>query len=67
MAKLYLTTGEVAHKEKVSPQTVRNWLAWGWLKSDIVAGGRQLISQESLTEFEQWRKQKLASQQRKAA
>lgn len=49
MAKIFLTTGEVAEMLGVSGQTVRNWIRAGVLKGyRLNPSGRILIKQEDL-------------------
>ena len=56
MSKNYFSPGQIANKENISVQTVRNWIKCNWLQADIVVNGRLIISEETLEEFKQRRK-----------
>ena len=49
MAKVFVTTTEAAEMLDVSAQTVRNWIAWGYLKAYRVnPSGKMLLKLEDL-------------------
>jgi excisionase family DNA binding protein len=61
MREKYFLTGEIAHKYDVSPKTIRDWIEAGKLKVDMIIGGKRVISESALAEFDQQRAKKIAS------
>lgn len=53
MGEKFYFTGEIAHKYKVSPKTVHDWIEAGKLKVCMVIGGKRVISESDLKEFDQ--------------
>jgi predicted site-specific integrase-resolvase len=62
MEEKFYFTGEVAHICKVNPQTVRNWIKTGKLQVSMFIGGKTVIAESALAEFNQKRTNKIESQ-----
>ncbi len=67
MAKVYLSPGQIANRESICPQTVRNWIKQGWLEPDLLVNGRVLISEETLEAFKNRRKENASFSRLKVA